>query len=36
MGSWMVSGRRVSQKGKKARVQEAVRYRQKSRKYPWL
>lgn len=32
MGSWMVSGRRVNQKGKKARVQEAVRYRQKSRK----
>lgn len=32
----MVSGRRVSQKGKKARVQEDVRYRQKRRKYPWL
>jgi hypothetical protein len=36
MGSWIVSGSRVNQKGKNAKVHEAVRYRQKSRKYPWL
>ena len=32
----MVSGSRVNQKGKNARVHEDVRYRQKSMKYPWF